>query len=698
MLNQATHAMRANPAVAFPQLAEAIRRCSPLWENSAVLFLLDDVSTRHLNEASIEKLLSSLLFKDDTCAFKLTTEAQTLELLLSPGLIEKLQLNRDVDLFDLGREVNERLRDRTGGRGRQFISDILARRARQLENHPPETPEQLLGRATLESIAEDIAGGKRESRRDRQGVYHGIGALQAACVGDIGDAIAIYELIYRSWDRDGRKSMPIERDLQAKAYQDYCIRCLYHLNRRATWLRDISVSFARAANQLLSKSYKNREARGGKGRLRQYATVHVDLGADKETSEKLRELIDAGVFVFDRGPSSPRAKAADEDPVSQFILTYRKLYGLSSYIGLSERDRFELSAADLKAWFADPADETHLTRKLGGAVRQPSDESEEGEEAEFEPHEEPEQEAITTPRLFDDLFGEVGGPASSAPTPSPEQERLTEVFLEHRIAGMRRLSESELKGAEIASVMAGLGFEDRTEASAKRVFNAVKPTDALLFEYKEPGYAEQILDHAKVAKGIEVVPYLSASHVEQPLPPGPLLVDVTGMPKSLIFGLVRRALQRDGKVVVTHTQAEMHYPLNQEIEGIRGKNNDLDAYAILEAAHDEIFSGDGTPYSHIALLPGGVDAARRRLLCAGASAKHERLLSLLDYRDYDHLEILVPGGGIPALPEEGFRALFELDLEAYPNHYVFWDSEHGEWRADAKEAPRSPAEDSEESG
>jgi hypothetical protein len=116
------------------------------------------------------------------------------------------------------------------------------------------------------------------------------------------------------------------------------------------------------------------------------------------------------------------------------------------------------------------------------------------------------------------------------------------------------------------------------------------------------------------------------------------------MPKSLIFGLVRRALQRDGRVIVTHTQAETHYPLNQEIQKIRSGHDDLDAYAILEAAHDEIFSGDGTPYSHIALLPGGVDAARRRLLCAGASAKHERLLSLLDYRDYDHLELLVPAG------------------------------------------------------
>jgi hypothetical protein len=633
------HTLRANPAVAFPQLAEAIRRCSPLWETSAVLFLLDDVSTRHLKKASIEKLLSSLLFKDESCAFKLTTEAQTLELLLSPGLIEKLQLNRDVDLFDLGGEVNDRLRDRAGGK--KFISDILARRARQLENHPAATPEQLLGNATLVSIAETIAGAKGKSRRDRQSVYHGIGALQAACVGDIGDAIAIYELIYRSWDRGGRGPTPIPPDLQSRAYQDYCVRCLYHLNRRKTWLRDISVSFARASHQLLTQSHKKRASRNGKGRLRQYTTVHIDMaGAAPKTSDMLRELIDAGVFVFDKGPMSPRSKAEDEDPVSQFILTYRKLYGLSNYIGLSERDRFELSADDLEAWFADPANETHLTQKLGGGRWQANEE----EEAESEIPDEDNAPEGNPPQLFDELLTTASGSTTPAIEADTDEMLLNEVFLQHRIARTIKLTDEDLAEAGVASVIAGLGFEDRTQASAKRVFETITPAHAVLVKYKNPGHAKEIRLSAQSADHVQAIPYQSTSHADLPLPEGPILVDVTGMPKSLIFGLVRRALHRDSKVFITHTQAETHYPLNREIEDLRSQEDEYDAYAILEAAHDRIFSGDGTPYSHIALLPGNADAARRRLLCAGASAKHERLLSLLDYREYDHLELLVPRG------------------------------------------------------
>jgi hypothetical protein len=119
------------------------------------------------------------------------------------------------------------------------------------------------------------------------------------------------------------------------------------------------------------------------------------------------------------------------------------------------------------------------------------------------------------------------------------------------------------------------------------------------------------------------------------------------MPKSLIFGLVRRALMRDEQVFVAHTQAQEHYPLNVEIAQLRDRFGDKpkDAFGLLEAADSEVFSGDRSgPYSHRALLAGNSDAARRRLLCAGASAKHQRLLSLLDVRSYDHLEILVPDG------------------------------------------------------
>lgn len=53
---------------------------------------------------------------------------------------------------------------------------------------------------------------------------------------------------------------------------------------------------------------------------------------------------------------------------------------------------------------------------------------------------------------------------------------------------------------------------------------------------------------------------------------------------------------------------------------------------------------------------------------------------------------------IPAdLPEDGFRTLFELNLDEYPSHYIHWDPEKGEWGARRKEPPRSLGGDSEES-
>ncbi len=52
------------------------------------------------------------------------------------------------------------------------------------------------------------------------------------------------------------------------------------------------------------------------------------------------------------------------------------------------------------------------------------------------------------------------------------------------------------------------------------------------------------------------------------------------------------------------------------------------------------------------------------------------------------------------LPEEAFRALFEIDFEEYPNHWVFWNPESTKWEAypkgqpadeDWKEGRRQPA-------
>jgi hypothetical protein len=108
---ESMHVLRTDPSAAFVALAEAVQSASAIWSGASVFYLLDDVSTRHLDEQSIRELVSRLIFSSDICAFKMTTEAQTLEyVLMSPGLIEKARPGRDYDVFEFGARVYERIR------------------------------------------------------------------------------------------------------------------------------------------------------------------------------------------------------------------------------------------------------------------------------------------------------------------------------------------------------------------------------------------------------------------------------------------------------------------------------------------------------------------------------------------------------------------------------------------------------------
>lgn len=130
------YVFRGHPSEAFTALSEAVRQAAPgLWGDATVFFLLDDVSTRFLNVKGIDELMSALLFSDPRCAFKMTTESQTLEQILrSPGQIEKAREGRDYQVFDLGAEVNAVIRSPSSGRA--FIENVLAQRAKLYPHHP----------------------------------------------------------------------------------------------------------------------------------------------------------------------------------------------------------------------------------------------------------------------------------------------------------------------------------------------------------------------------------------------------------------------------------------------------------------------------------------------------------------------------------------------------------------------------------
>ena len=630
---ESEHRLTTDPSAAFIALAEAMRNCSTIWAGSPTFFLLDDVSTRHLSEESIQLLVSRLVFSSELCAFKMTTEHHTLEYVLkSPGLIEKARPGRDYKVFDLGARVNERMKMplRKGG-GSNFIRDILAHRAVQIPVHPTDvSPADLLGNTQLQSIAEQIANSSATASERKQ-LYHGLRALTAVCVGDVGDVLAIYESMFR---RSGGDLVPIPPRIQHQAFQDYCAQRLYHVNHRSGRFKDFAVGFAQAARDLLVKS-------AGKDRLRQYSSIYVRVTTDDSELqfEQLRELIDAGVFVLEGG--APRAKTRDDDPVQQFILKYRKLFGLSSYIGLSDRDRFELSGEDLREWLSEPKRTKEiLMRNLGEPLPDAGD-----PEAPLEsekPHQLKSAGGVKSSPRQRTLF------ESQPDNEGPEQATFRANLSASRTPVARELTPSELRETDLRSLVLGLGFEDRTLESTKRVLDAVIPDHATLIRYPEQGYGTEIeLLVERLVQNVKVIDYSTLSPDTQPVPPpGPTLVDVTGLAKPLIFQTIRRALVRDARVLVAHTQAMKHYPLDENIKPVLDAEADENIWGVLEGL-DEVWLGEMGPYTFEPLLLTDADESRRRYLLASASPKHQRLLSLVEERDFDRIAVLAPPGGSP---------------------------------------------------
>lgn len=631
--------LKASPADAFGSLAEAIRRCSSLWNASRVLFLLDDVSTRFLREPDIDDLFSSLIFQNPICAFKLSTEAQTLELALhSPGLVERARGGRDYEVFDLGAEVYDKTKERKRKGNKLFIEEVLEQRAKYYPRHPNVPPSRILGDCTLEDIAKRIAASLANSR-DRKAAYHGISALSAVCVGDIGDVISMYELLLR---RAAGRPYPVSADVQSDCYQDFCSRRLYDLNRRESDLKDYALGFAEASHELLAKSFA--EQIGDKGRLRQYSSVYVRIGTTGDTRsqfERLRELIDAGVFVLHGG--TPRAKTRDSNPIQQFKLTFRKLFGLSNYIGLSERDRFELSGDQLEEWLAQPKlGKEVLLRNLGGARN--------GDETDNLPEPADDNEAVppdfrgpsqqnlfdTGPQVLEDVFNENG--QANGAYPRAARPRL----------GAKEVYPEDLRLKAIDTIVLGLGFEDRALESTRRLLDSVSPRRAIVIRYSEPGRSSEILAALnEMVESVEIVDYHSiVSGGLSVVPNGPVLVDITGLAKPALFHSVRNSLLAYGKVWIAHTRAELYYPSDTDISVVLAAVEKRDHYRLLDSL-SSILTGEAGPYSIDSLLSCDSDESRRRVLCTFASAKHQRLLSLLDQRDYDRIEIVVPFEGTP---------------------------------------------------
>jgi hypothetical protein len=635
--------LRMAPAEAFGHLADLVRGAAPVLTGKYVLFLLDDVSTRYLHHDTVREVISQLLFQHPSCAFRITTEAQALQrVLLSPGGSETANPSRDYEEFDLGNEVYRLLKEGSTRESIEFVSEILRRRGRQFRDELYQRePIELLGDVSLEQIASEIVASSASSPA-RKRVYRGLRALQAVCVGDLGDVVKLYEKILRRANV-GEQTVPAED--QCDCFLEHSASLMHFLNRRDEHKKSLALAFAQAAGELLQLSARN----GGTGqrRLRQYTKlyVRVDAGPDfDDVATELLALLDAGVFVYDGGV--PRTKIRDDDPVLQFKLSYRKILGLASFMGLADRDRFELSGENLRRWLqkADNAKDILVDSEAKTGSR--PIEALEGNEPEAadakvhstEPavHRSAQNGRKAAPQPASERFPaqlQLVVPFENLPTPQP-------TYAPTIGTSATPFTLDALGNRDVDVIIVALGFEDRTRVSAERLLGAVRPRRVLLVRYG--GAQGEAIERLVSRMSIPFQVITSTDAITSSLQDaqGEVVVDCSGLSKPFLFVATRDALRGQKRVAIVHTLAEQYYPRNDDLQahGITTTSQYSEIFSRLE----DVLMGEAPPYRLVQVHDEPAEPERWRALLASASAKNDRLLHLLDARTYDAARIFVP--------------------------------------------------------
>ena len=667
----------AAPAEAFVHLASEFRSCADPIGSSTIFYLFDDVSTRYLEVNRIEELLSGLMFQSPICAFKLTSEWQTIELgLTSPGRAHLVRENRDLTVFDLGTDVFETI-NAPGNKGKQFVSSILEQRAELHVLHTRNmTPSDILGDITLEQIAKEIASSK-ETSGERKKVYRGLACLTNVCVGDIGDIIKLYEEILRR----SRPSqvIPIPQKIQSECFLSLSSRRLYELNRRKGYFKDHALAFAKAAHELLVRSYKKGNSRtGSRLRLRQYSSIYVLVTSDDATKraeqiDRLRELIDSGVFVY--SGSAPRAKTKDFNTIQQFILSFRKIYGISSFIGLADRDRFELSGDELEKWLENPSSAKNilLRNQIKGEVEDL------GEGEPFHPDD----------SWHEDSPKNTGGVTAKSLAPEVSKSDLTssvgyigdlfDQLKRHQTADRHRMKNLVRSHSMWRSLKSA---KDVCQASQSKyclrgLVSKIVPWPRigssrhmqLPKRYKHFGIPRKVMLKRywvcglPPASEISVIDYTNTRLI-YPRMGRACSYRCIGAHKAHNFQICETGVGKMWPCFDLSRRCGKALPLAEDLSDLFAAKESIIRQSFLESL-SEILTGERGPYSVMKLIEENSDPSRNRALLAFGSPKHERLFTLLDQRAFDHIEVLISDSASPRARVAAFAA--EFVCHNYPN-------------------------------
>src|SRR5690606_36039382 len=273
-------------------------------------------------------------------------------------------------------------------------------------------------------------------------------------------------------------------------------------------------------------------AKDGSSRLRQYYSIYVRIttGDMEKQYEKIRELLDAGIFVYSGGANTPRTLGNDTNPISQFKLTYRKLYGLSKLIGLTNGDRFELSGDQTEEWLNNPSKGKEILMKNVGG---PGSNVDEGESM----FEVVDLTAQTPPLDQVPIQQELGFESTLDLTSKRYEDINVKKLIESKTPKATTVTFNILSTIYFDVVIAALGFEERSLDAIKDILK-LKFKKLLLIQYEEKGKSDEALRLVTESKvNFEIFNYDDVK-TKFNIVEGTVLCDISGMSKSVIFNIV----------------------------------------------------------------------------------------------------------------------------------------------------------------
>lgn len=122
-----------------------------------------------------------------------------------------------------------------------------------------------------------------------------------------------------------------------------------------------------------------------------------------------------------------------------------------------------------------------------------------------------------------------------------------------------------------------------------------------------------------------------------------IVVDISGLSKSLIFRTVSEALRTRGKVLVCYTEPDATGPNDQSLQKVLKAQEMLEQVSVVEELR-QIVGSEFPPYSNQSVESIESDATRAKTLLAFSSPSHERIVHLVTDQSYNHVDVITNSG------------------------------------------------------